>query len=208
MKTKKILIFSLIILILAGIIIVALKGFNVNLMLQKHDSIEYTIGKDFDIKDIKAITKEVFKNKKVVVKVIEVFDDAVSINVSSITEEEKSNLLSKLDEKYNEGEQTKNVDIISNPAIRIRELIIPYVIPTIISFALIYLIEEIRLYKKVKKSYLKILESVIRVIILEMILLSFIAIVRIPVGLTTMPVLLIIAILEIIRYFSRIEEKI
>ena len=70
------------------------------------------------------------------------------------------------------------------------------------------MIEEISLYKKVKKSYLKILESVIRVIILEMILLSFIAIVRIPVGLTTVPVLLIIAMLEIIRYFSRIEEKI
>ena len=49
MKTKKILIFSLIILILAGIIIVALKGFNVDLMLRKHDSIEYTIGKDFEI---------------------------------------------------------------------------------------------------------------------------------------------------------------
>ena len=70
MKTKKILIFSLIILILAGMVIVALKGFNVDLMLRKHDSIEYTIGKDFEIKDVKEISKEVFQNKKVVIKVI------------------------------------------------------------------------------------------------------------------------------------------
>ena len=208
MKTKKILIFSLIILILAGIIIVALKGFNVDLMLQKHDSIEYIIGKDFEVKDIKQITKEVFLDKKVVIKTIEVFDDAVSINVSSITEEEKNTLIAKLDEKYNNGEQTANIYIISNPPIRIRELIIPYIIPTIIAFGLIYVVEEIKLYKSIKKSYLKILQSIIRVIVLEMSLLSLIAICRIPVSLVTIPVLLVVAMIELILYFNKDTENV
>ena len=203
MKTKKILIFSLIILILAGMVIVALKGFNVDLMLQKHDSIEYIIGKDFEIKDIKQITKEVFLKKKVVIRTIEVFADAVSINVSSITEEEKNNLIEKLDEKYKNGEQTEDVQIISNPPIRIRELVNPYIIPTIIAFGLIYILEEVKLYKNIKKSYLRILESIIRVIILELSLLSLIAICRIPVSIVTIPLLLVIAMIEIILYFNK-----
>lgn len=203
MKTKKILIFSLIILILAGMVIVALKGFNVDLMLQKHDSIEYIIGKDFEIKDIKQITKEIFLKKKVVIRTIEVFDDAVSINVSSITEEEKNNLIEKLDEKYKNGEQTEDVQIISNPPIRIRELVNPYIIPTIIAFGLIYILEEVKLYKNIKKSYLRILESIIRVIVLELSLLSLIAICRIPVSILTIPLLLVIAMIEIILYFNK-----
>jgi len=203
MKTKKILIFSLIILILAGIIIVALKGFNVDLMLRKHDSIEYTIGKDFEIKDVKEISKEVFQNKKVVIKVIEVFEDAVSINVANITEEEKNTLIAKLDEKYKEGEQTEDVQIISNPSIRVREIISPYIFPTIVAFILIYILEEVRLYKNTKKSYLRIIESIIRVFVLELVLLSLIAIVRIPVSLITVPILLIAAMIEIILYFNK-----
>lgn len=208
MKIKKILIFSLIILILAGMIIVALKGFNVDLMLQKHDSIEYIIGKDFEVKDIKQITKEVFLNKKVVIKTIEVFDDAVSINVSSITEEEKNVLIEKLDEKYKEGEQTENVQIVSNPPIRIRELANPYIIPTIIAFGLIYILEEVKLYKNTKKSYLKILESMIKVVVLELSLLSLIAICRIPVSIITIPLLLVIAMIEIILYFNKEIENV
>ena len=208
MKTKKILIFSLIILILAGMVIVALKGFNVDLMLQKHDSIEYIIGKDFEIKDIKQITKEVFLKKKVVIRTIEVFDDAVSINVSSITEEEKNNLIEKLDEKYKNGKQTKDVQIISNPPIRMRELVNPYIIPTIIAFGLIYILEEVKLYKNTKKSYLRILESIIRVIVLELSLLSLIAICRIPVSILTIPLLLVIAMIEIILYFNKETKNI
>ena len=208
MKIKKILIFSLIILILAGMIIVALKGFNVDLMLQKHDSIEYIIGKDFEIKDIKQITKEVFLKKKVVIRTIEVFDDAVSINVSSITEEEKNVLIEKLDEKYKEGEQTENVQIVSNPPIRIRELANPYIIPTIIAFGLIYILEEVKLYKNTKKSYLKILESMIKVVVLELSLLSLIAICRIPVSIITIPLLLVIAMIEIILYFNKEIENV
>ena len=144
-----------------------------------------------------------FQNKKVVIKVIEVFEDAVSINVANITEEEKNTLITKLDEKYKEGEQTEDVQIISNPPIRIRELVNPYIIPTIIAFGLIYILEEVKLYKNTKKSYLRIIESIIRVFVLELVLLSLIAIVRIPVSLITVPILLIAAMIEIILYFNK-----
>ena len=206
MKSKKILIYILSILILAGIVIIALKGFNIDMMLQKHDSIEYIIGKDFEKKDIDNIVKEVFGDKKVVLRTIEVFNDAVSINTKSITEEEKSLVIQKLDEKYKNGEKTEEIVIISNPQIRLRELIIPYIIPSIIAFAIIFVIQEIRMSKK-EKSYLKIIKCIISLLITQLVILSIIAILRIPFSHITLPILLFIAILQLIICFEK-ENKI
>lgn len=208
MKIKKLLIYLLTILILAGAVIVALKGFNVDLMLQKHDSIIYVVGKDFDREKIKNISKEVFKNKKVILKDVEVFNDAISINVSNITEQEKDLLISKLDEKYKDSEKTEDIQIITKPQIRLRQIVSPYILPTIISFVLIYIIEEIKFYRKIKKSYLKILESVLVIIVSQLVLLSIIAICRIPISIITIPVLLIIAVMELIIFFEYQENKI
>lgn len=206
MKSKKILIYILSILILAGIVIIALKGFNIDMMLQKHDSIEYIIGKDFEKKDIDNIVKEVFGDKKVVLRTIEVFNDAVSINTKSITEEEKSLVIQKLDEKYKNGETTEGIVIISNPQIRLRELIIPYIIPSIIAFAIIFVIQEIRMSKK-EKNYLKIIKCIISLLITQLVILSIIAILRIPFSHITLPILLFIAILQLIICFEK-ENKI
>lgn len=208
MKIKKILIYMLVILILAGSIIVALKGFNVDLSLQKHDSINYIVGKDFEISDIKEISKEVFKDKKVVLRTIEVFNDAISINTSSITEEEKDMLITKLDEKYKDGEKTENVEIISTPTIRLRELLSPYIVPALIVFVLTFIVENIRIIGKYKKSYLKILEAILVLILTQLSILSIIAICRIPISIITIPVLIFIAIIELILFFEyKINEE-
>ena len=68
MKNKKILMYALIVFILAGMIVILLKGFNVDLMIRNHDSIEYVIGRDFELKDIKQITKEQMNGKKVKIR--------------------------------------------------------------------------------------------------------------------------------------------
>ena len=43
---KKVLILGLVLLIIAGIIVVLLKGFNVDLMLEQHTEITYNLGKE------------------------------------------------------------------------------------------------------------------------------------------------------------------
>lgn len=211
MKNKKILLYALVVFILAGVIVVLLKGFNVDLMLRAHDSIEYTIGKDFNLSDIKQIAKETFGNKKVVVRTIEVFNDSVSINALEITEEEKNNLISKLDEKYGiENVADREIKIISNPGIRLREIVKPYIIPTVISFILIYIIYLIRFYKQVTVKWKEFIESVLLIVLLNLVILSLIAITRIPINTLTIPVMLFITILSIILYFenqSNIIEK-
>ncbi|MGN1299655.1 MAG: hypothetical protein ACI4UE_06720 [Candidatus Scatovivens sp.] len=211
MKNKKILLYALVVFILAGVIVVLLKGFNVDLMLRTHDSIEYTIGKDFNLSDIKQIAKEIFGNKKVVVRTIEVFNDSVSINALEITEEEKNNLISKLDEKYGiENVDDREIEIISNPGIRLREIVKPYIIPTVISFILIYIIYLIRFYKQVTVKWKEFIESVLLIVLLNLAILSLIAITRIPINTLTIPVMLFVTILSLILYFenqSNIIEK-
>ena len=80
---KKILILGLILLIIAGIVVVLLKGFNVDLMLESHEEITYKLDTEYELKDIESICKEVFGSKKVIIKEVEFFKDAVAINVSS-----------------------------------------------------------------------------------------------------------------------------
>ena len=70
MKNQKIIILALALLIIAGVIVVCLKGFSVDFMLKQHDSIEYRIDSDFEITDIENIAKEVFGNKKFKIKII------------------------------------------------------------------------------------------------------------------------------------------
>ena len=84
-RMKKISILGLCLLILAGVVVVLFRGFNVNFLLEQHEVIEFTIGKDFDLSEVYDICKEVFGNKKVVLRKIELFNDSVSINVNSIT---------------------------------------------------------------------------------------------------------------------------
>ena len=95
-NSKKIVILGLILLIVAGLIVVALKGFNVSLMFGKHEAVELKVGKEVSQSEIEEICEEVFQEKNYVAKELEVFGDSLQINVKSITDEEKANLISKV----------------------------------------------------------------------------------------------------------------
>ena len=49
---KKIIIFALALLILAGIIVVVLKGFNVSLDLRAHDTLKFVFTQKFEKEDV------------------------------------------------------------------------------------------------------------------------------------------------------------
>ena len=65
--SKKIILLGIILLIIAGIVVVALKGVKVSLLLQQHEEINIYIGKPTELKDVKNICKEVFGEKQFVV---------------------------------------------------------------------------------------------------------------------------------------------
>ena len=98
-KKQKMIIAIIILIIIAGIIITATMGLNFDLRFQESKKVELYLGKDFEIKDIKQITNEVMPNQYVIVQKVEVYEDSVSIIAKDINDEQKQNLVNKVNEK-------------------------------------------------------------------------------------------------------------
>ena len=202
---KKISILGLCLLILAGIVVVLFRGFKVNFLLEQHEVVEFTIGKDFEISDVKNICKEVFGNKKVVLRKVEVFNDSVSINVGSITNEEKENLVNKLNEKFGTDKNVSEVEVKTVAKVRIRDWVKPYIKPILVSSIIILAYIAIRFKDQ---NLLKLFGKLLGVIILTIAtLLSIFAIFRIPMSPIYIMLLTIIALIELIVYTNFIDER-
>lgn len=218
MKNQKIIALALGLLIIAGIIVVALKGFNVDFMLKQHDSIEYSMDSEFEMADVENICSEVFGDKQYKIRVIELFNDAISINAETITTEEAEKIFTKLDEKYSKtaeeettteetAEETATIDyeIISNPKIKLMSLFKPYIVPIIISALAIIVYAGIRFRKLNSKQVVLKLIGVITITVLS--ILSVLAIVRFPINTLVIPVLMLVVLFELVFFFSKYENK-
>lgn len=202
---KKISILGICLLILAGIVVVLFRGFNVNFLLEQHEVIDFNIGKDFELSDVKNICKEVFGNKKVVLRKIELFNDSVSINVSSITNEEKENLVNKLNEKYGTEKDISDVEVKTVAKVRIRDWVKPYVKPTIVSSIIILGYIAIRFRND---NLIKVIAKIVGTIILTTLtILSVFAIFRIPMAPICIMVLIMVALAELILYINKLEQE-
>ena len=202
---KKISILGLCLLILAGIVVVLFRGFNVNFLLEQHEVIEFVIGKDFELTDVYNICKEVFGNKKVVLRKIEVFNDSVSINVSSITNEEKENLIYKLNEKYGTTKDVADVEVKTIAKVRIRDWIKPYIKPIVVSAVIIlaYIAIRFREYNLVK-----LIAKIVGIIIVTIFtLLSVCAICRVPMSPIYIMGLTAVSLVELIIYIAKLNNK-
>ena len=205
MKTsKKILLLGLILLIIAGVVIIALKGLSVSLMFRTHESINLYLEQKVNYSEFQDICKEVFGNKRFVLRKIELFEDALNLNVESITDEEKETLVSKINEKYEKEYTSDDLTVNKIPNVRIRDIIRPYIKPVVISAILIIAYMLIR-YRK--SSVIEIIGKLLLLLILtETSLLSAIAIVRIPISAVTINLMLAVAIIELVIYNYRREK--
>lgn len=203
---NKIICLAIVLLIIAGVIVVALKGFNVDLMLSSHEEIDVVIGKKFELSDVKDITNEVFKDRKVVLRKIEVFEDAVAIDIKYTTEDELIALKDKMNEVYGLTLEKVESKQISN--VRIRDLVDPYILPTIISFIILIAFVAIKYRKMSKNAIVKMpLELIIKQLVLQACLMSIIAICRIPFNKLVMPILIAIGAVSCIMWISKNEKK-
>jgi len=205
-NATKIMILGLILLTIAGLIVVALKGFKVTLMFGKHESIELKVGKEINIDDIREICDEIFANKKYVLKELEVFGDSFQINIQSITDDEKTNLINKVNEKFDTEKTVDDLRINSISNKRIRDVVKPYIVPMLITFTISFVYIGIR-YRK-NNSIKLILNIIKKIILTEMIILSIIAITRIPVDNNVIYIIMIIPIIELICKMYNLEDKI
>ena len=202
---KKVVILGLSLLILAGIVVVLFRGFNVNFLLEQHEVIEFVIGKDFEMKDVKDICNEVFGDKKVVLRTVEVFNDAVSINVESITNEEKENLVTKLNTKFGTTKTVDEVTIETVSNVRMRDWLKPYIQPITISGLIIlaYIAVKFR-----EENLVKLLAKIIVIVAVTMLsILSILAIFRVPMSPIYIMGLTAIGLIELMMYINSYEKK-
>lgn len=209
LKNPKKIIFGIVtlIVIIAGIVMVAVKGFNVELRYTANKKVELAIEQDIDFNKIQEKADEVFGKGKNIVEITGMFKDSVQIVSKEITEEQKNSLVEKINELYPqestaEGEEPKKlldaskitVEDIQNA--RIRDFLKPYIIPMIVTTVVILVYYAMR-YNKL--GILKvILKSGLTIGIAQLVLLSLLAIIRFPMGGLTLPLILIVYVASLI----------
>lgn len=213
MKMKKTVLILLICLIFAGTVIVCFKGFNVGLPYKSNINISVYIGKKIEDKDMQEITKEIFKGKQATVQKVELFEDMISIVTEEMSEEElnekKTELINKLNEKYDIEIKDEEIEIVHNPKVRLSSLIKRYILPFGISTVAIVIYQMIR-FKKLGVTKI-LLTTIIILMLIGLTYASLIAITRMPINKLIIPVGMVIYIITIIvlnmKYEKKLEEN-
>lgn len=203
--SKKILLLGMILLIVAGIVVVSLKGVKVSLRLQQHEVVNVYLEKKIDSKEFRKICKEVFGNKTFEVRNVEYFNNSFDINVENITDEEKVKLVEKVNEKFETEIKVEDLKNYTVSNIRVRDIVKPYVKPVVISMVLMvaYIIIRFR-----KMSAWKVLGKIFGIILLtEALIASIVTITRWPLSATLINLMAVIAVLELILYINKLEKN-
>ena len=204
-KKTKIIITIIAIIILIGIAITCTIGLNFDLRYRDSKRMELYLEQDFNISDIKQMTDEVMKDKKVIIQKVEVYEDTVSITAEDITDEEKQSLIDKVNEKYGTTLSAESTEIENIPNTRGRDIVKPYVVPFGIATLIILVYMAIR-YRKlgVIKTLLK---TVLILIVAQIVLLSIMAITRIPIGIVTIPLVITVYLLTLVGLTTYFEKQ-
>ena len=206
MKQKnKIIIASSIIalIILAGIVVVGIWGFNKELRFAQSQKIDIYVEKPVDTDKIKTIANEVLGMHNMV-QTVEIYQDMVTIRAISISEEQRNTIVNKVKEKYEFEQTADKVNIDTIPATRIRDMYKQYVLPLLISGVFVVAYMAIR-YRK-KGIFKVVATTIFTPVIAELVLLSWMAIVRIPIGRFT-PILIILVYIASIWFVMNKNEK-
>ena len=204
-KNIKIIVISIMTLvILAGIVITGIYGFNKELKYSKSQSIDVYIEQEADLSKIKEIVNENLNNSNNMVQTVEIYKDLVTIRAKEITDEQKNNIVNKIKENYEFSQTAEDTTINTVPATKLIDMYKKYIVPFAISGVLVLVYMAIRYYKK---RILKVLgRTIIFPIFGELFLLSIISITRMPVG-RFIPVLVIAMYIASILMVIKQNEK-
>lgn len=207
MKKKNIKIIAIAIMslvILAGIVVVGIFGFNKELRYGQGQVINVYVEQMVDVTNIKKIVNECLAGKTNMVQTVEIYQDYVTIKAKEITEEQKNNIVNKLKENYEFSQTAEDTTIENVAATKYIDIYKKYIVPFAVSGVIVLAYIVIRYHKK---GILKVLgRTIIIPVFGELFLLSIIAITRIPVGRYT-PVLVIAMYIASIMMVIKENEK-
>lgn len=203
---SKVLYLLCILVIVIGIIVWKNFGLNYSTELAYGTTVEIYFDNFTNKDDIENIAKDAF-GKDIKVKEVERFSDAFAIKVKGeITDEQKNNFVSKVNEKYSLEKTVEDLTIIETPAIQGRDLTRNYIKPTCISAILILVYLTIR-YRKIGNIKLALI-TLVKIAIITGAYFGLVVITRLPIiSLYTIPVGMFMAIITLMVLCYKSENK-
>lgn len=205
--SKKTIIVGIIIIaiIIAGIVMERVKGFNYGMDYSPTTEMKVYLGQEINMDELKNICKNSFDNKQFTIRGLDYFNDSASIYVKNITDDEIDAFVNNINSTYTNAGMTKDyLAIVTNGSITMRQIIKPYIIPVIISFAIILVYMAIR-YKN--NGFVKsFIQPGLIMILVEALYFSMFALARIPVNIYTMPIGLLIFLITVILVTVKLER--
>ena len=205
-ENKKILIIAILIIIVAGIIFLAVKGFNKGIIYDSATRIECYIPSGYEKADIENITNETFSNKNVTVQDIEKLNQMVSIKIKDYSEEELENFKTKISEKYGIDKDKLEIYEIKIPTTRISTIVKPYVLPVSIVTVLSLVCIALRNIKS-KEAVKKVIKVALTLVLVAGIYFSILVIAQIPINEYTMPIALMLYVLTLLIEVIKLNKE-
>ena len=177
---KKILYTAVVMVIIIGIIVGKMKGFNFESIYSNRQEMILTTKTELDMSKVKEIVQSVFGDKQIKVQEVERFGTSVQIIATEISDEEKQNIIDKINEEYNDDISSEDIKVMEVEHTKIKDIIKPYIIPGIIT-VIVILIYFLIMYNKL--GIIKVgLKVILIPLITETTYYALIAITRIPLG--------------------------
>lgn len=207
-ENAKIVYIIIVLVIIIGAIVCGVKGFNIELQYSSRQEMILSHSTEFDVSKIEEISKSILENREVKVQKVERFGNAIEIVSSKISDEEKENIIKKINEECNMDISNDNIKIVDIPNTRIRDILKPYILPGIVTFVAV-LLYFIIMYHKIGLNKV-LLRGILIPITTEILYYSIIAITRVSFGRITNAIaigLYIISIGALAIYFQNEKEK-
>ena len=196
----------LFLIIIIGTICYFTNGFVLDMKYSKKDQIVLSNNTGFDFAKISEISNEVLSGKKTEISEVDIFKNAVAISASEITEEEKEQIIDKVNQEYGLEISKDNIKIQNIEKVSIKDIVAPYILPIVITFALNLLYFLIR-YKKLGLKKV-LITGIILPIFVELDFLSIVVITKIPFGDLTIALALAIYAIMLMICASIFEKEV
>ena len=204
-KKQKIALIIIAVIMIAGLVVTLTVGFNFELKMQETKKVELYLQNSFEISDMKNILNEVMPDQEVIIQKVEVFEDSVNIIAKDITEEQKQQLIEKVNEKYQTEISSDSIEIVTIPDTIGRDLIKPYIVPFAISSVLVLAYMAIK-YRKLG-SLKTIFKVITTIMVSQALLFSLIAITRYPIGRLTIPMVITVYLFTLLVIATKLEKQ-
>lgn len=202
---KKIIAVLIIIMIIFGMFMMVKKGINTGLIYTEKEQIRINLNSQFEVSDIRKIASEVFGNNDYIIQKADIFEDTVVIKNKDITDEQKQTIVEKINQQYNLGIKTEEIEIEKVGAINFKEDLKKYILPFIITLVLIVI------YFAIRFRNLGIARTIIRfittIIMVELIYISLISISQIEIGRLFAPMAFMLYMLVILASTVVFEKE-